>query len=231
MIASILPIDVSSYGSDIDYVFWLIVILVGIWFVLAEGALLFAMIRYRRRSGVSAAYIRGETQRQIAWVIVPAAIVLILDLGIDHAAAAAWRRAKLDLPDPAVTVRIAGKQFNWIFTYPGRNGKFGASDEVSVENDLHVPVGKVIRFELSSQDVIHSFFVPVLRLKQDAVPGRVNKGWFEATRPGTYEIACTELCGFGHYTMHGTVIVQEASDYAAWVQQTWPAADAAAASH
>ena len=111
-------------------------------------------------------------------------------------------------PAGDVVVRITAKQFNWNFTYPGPDGKFGTADDVTSENDLHVPVGKVVRFELQSEDVIHSFFVPDMRLKQDVVPGRTIRGWFEATKTGIYEIACSELCGFGHYSMHGNVIVQ-----------------------
>ena len=92
---------------------------------------------------------------------------------------------------------------------------------------IHVPVGKVVRFELQSEDVIHSFFVPEMRLKQDVVPGRTIRGWFEATKTGTYEIACSELCGFGHYSMHGNVIVQTPAEYAAWQRETWPSRTAA----
>ncbi len=232
MIQSLLPIDVSTFGGGVDHVFWLIFWIVGFWFVLAQGVLAYALIRYRARSGGRARFLRGERAREAAWVFVPALIVLFLDLAIDHAGAAVWRQVKLDLPASDLNIRISAKQFNWGFTYPGPDGKFGTADDFAVNNDLRVPVGKVVRFELRSQDVVHSLFVPALRLKQDAVPGRVIRGWFEATRTGTYEIACTELCGFGHYTMRGTVIVESASDYAAWVAATWlaktPAASAAA---
>jgi cytochrome c oxidase subunit II len=225
--ANLLPGNVSTFGGDIDHVFWLIFWIVGVWFVLAEGALFYALVRYRRKPGARAQFLRGDTWRQAAWVLLPALVVLCLDLGIDHAGAQAWERVKLDLPDGATEVHVTAKQFNWIFTYPGPDGKFGTADDVAVENDLHVPAGQVVRFVLNSQDVIHSFFVPNLRLKQDVVPGRTIRGWFEATAPGTYEIACSELCGFGHYTMHGNVIVQSAKDYRAWVADTWPQKTAA----
>ena len=227
MLQDLLPTDVSTFGGDIDHVFWLIFWIVGIWFVAAEGVLLYSIIRHRKRAGVSALYLRGNTARQLAWVLVPALVVLGLDLGIDRAGASVWERVKGTAPAGNVVVRITAKQFNWNFTYPGPDGKFGTADDVMAENDLHVPVGKVVRFELQSEDVIHSFFVPDMRLKQDVVPGRTIRGWFQATKAGTYEIACSELCGFGHYSMHGNVIVQTPAEYAGWVHETWPSRTAA----
>jgi cytochrome c oxidase subunit 2 len=222
VLQDLLPTNVSTFGGDIDHVFWLIFWIVGVWFVAAEGVLFYSVIRHRRSAGASARYLPGDTPRQLAWVLVPALVVLCIDLGIDRAGATAWEREKGTLPPAEVMVRITGKQFNWNFTYPGPDGKFGTADDVMTENDLHVPIGKVVRFELQSEDVIHSFFVPELRLKQDVVPGRTIAGWFEATKTGSYEIACSELCGFGHYTMRGNVIVQSAADYAGWVRDTWP---------
>jgi cytochrome c oxidase subunit 2 len=149
--------------------------------------------------GAQATYLPGNTVRQLGWVLIPALVVLCLDLGIDRAGASAWEREKGPPPAGNVVVRITAKQFNWNFTYPGPDGKFGTADDVTSENDLHVPAGKVVRFELQSEDVIHSFFVPEMRLKQDVVPGRTIRGWFEATKTRTYEIACSELCGFGRH--------------------------------
>ncbi|HVN63320.1 MAG TPA: cytochrome c oxidase subunit II [Candidatus Binataceae bacterium] len=221
MLTGLLPANASTFGGDIDHVFWLIFWIVGFWFVLAEGVLAYSLVRYRKGSSKRAAYLRGDSVRQLAWVLVPAAIILCLDLGIDRAGASAWDRIKGGIPPAATTVRITAKQFNWNFTYPGPDGKFGTADDVTVENDLHVPAGKVVRFELRSEDVIHSFFVPEFRLKQDVVPGRTIAGWFQADKPGTYEIACSELCGFGHYSMHGNVVVQSAKDYEAWSHDSW----------
>lgn len=223
MFSHLLPPIASTFAADIDHVFWLIFWIVGVWFVVAEALLVWFAVRYRRRSGRRAAYVRGASARQAAWVLVPAAIVLFLDLGIDRAGARAWELVKGALPPAAISVRIDAKQFNWEITYPGPDGKFGTADDVTLENDLHVPAGKIVRFDLTSQDVIHSFFVPDFRLKQDVVPGRTIPGWFEADAPGIYEIACSELCGFGHYAMRGTVTVLNEKDYAAWVAQTWPA--------
>ncbi len=223
-----LPQNVSTFGGEIDSVFRLILYIVGFWFVLAEGALLYFAIRYRRRAGQPAFFGRGDTARELAWVLVPALIVLGFDLGIDVVGGRAWDMVKVTAPTADVNVNLDAKQFNWEFTYPGPDGKFDTADDLKLENEIHVPVGKVVRVRLNSQDVIHSFFVPNLRLKQDVVPGRKNVAWFEATRPGTYEIACAELCGFGHYNMHGTVVVHTAEDYQRWLQERWPAGSAQA---
>ncbi len=223
-----LPQDVSTFGGEIDSVFKLILYIVGFWFVLAEGALLYFAIRYRRRAGQPAFFIRGDRARQLAWILAPAVVVLGLDLGIDAVGGHAWDLVKVTLPAADVSVNLDAKQFNWDFSYPGPDGKFGTADDLTVENELHVPVGKVVRVKLNSQDVIHSFFIPNLRLKQDVVPGRKNVAWFEATQPGTYEIACAELCGFGHYMMHGTLVVHTPEDYRRWVQERWPAVGAQA---
>ena len=234
MIESWFPQNVSTFGGDIDWVFKLIFYIVGFWFVLSEGVLLYFIIRYRRRAGQASVFNRGNTRTELAWVLIPALIVLALDLGIDAAAGPVWDKVKGTPPPADINVRLDAKQFNWEFTYPGPDGKFDTADDLKLENELHVPVGKVVQIRLNSLDVIHSFFIPSLRLKQDVMPGRKIVAWFNATQPGTYEIACAELCGFGHYTMHGTLVVHSAQDYQHWLQEHWPTggprADAAAQS-
>ena len=127
------------------------------------------------------------------------------------------------MPVSEAVIQVTGKQFNWIITYPGPDAMFGTDDDFTQENDLHVPVNKVVKLILKSEDVIHSFFVPVLRLKQDVVPGREIEAWFQATESGKFEIGCAELCGYGHYTMRGFLYVDSAPDYSNWMQQHWPA--------
>jgi cytochrome c oxidase subunit 2 len=208
-------------------VFSLIYYIVGFWFLLTEGVLFYFILRYRRRTGQSAAYVRGERMAELAWVLVPAVIVLALDLAIEAAGGPAWARIKEHSPDGGVTVQVTAKQFNWDVTYPGPDGQFETADDVTLENELHVPVGQNVHLILQSKDVIHSFFLPNARLKQDILPGRTIKAWFNATKAGRYELACAELCGFGHYNMRGFLTVHEAADYARWVGDKWPAAAAA----
>jgi cytochrome c oxidase subunit 2 len=120
-------------------------------------------------------------------------------------------------------VRVTAKQFNWEVQYPGPDGRFDTDDDLVLENDLEVPVDAVVHVRLRSRDVIHSFFLPHLRLKQDAVPGREIVVWFQATRPGRYEIPCAELCGFGHSGMKGFLTVNTPEQFRAWIEEKWPA--------
>ncbi len=213
------PEDISTYGPDIDRVFSLIYYIVGFWFVFTQVAIIAFLVRYRRRAHVPARPVRGERWRELAWILVPAAIVLVLDLGIDAAGARVWDAVKKDLPPGDVHLAITAKQFEWLVTYPGPDGKLGTADDFTVNSQLHVPQGKNVRVTLRSQDVVHSFFLPNVRLKQDAVPGRSIDLWFNATKAGSYELACAELCGFGHYTMRGVFVVESPEAYAAWVAQ------------
>jgi cytochrome c oxidase subunit 2 len=216
VVGGLLPENVSSFGGDIDSVFRLILYVVGFFFIVAEILLVYFATHYRRSRVRHAIYSRGEKAREAAWVLVPAALVLMFDLGIDAAGHRAWALVKQNPPQGEVEVLVTAKQFNWNFTYPDKNGKLGSPNGVTLENELHVPVGKVVRMTLTSEDVIHSFWVPNFRLKQDVVPGRKIVAWFKITKPGTYEIACSELCGFGHYSMRGEVVVHTEAEYARW---------------
>ncbi|MFI5365232.1 MAG: cytochrome c oxidase subunit II [Candidatus Binatia bacterium] len=221
------PENISTFGGDIDGVFALIYYVVGFWFLLTEGVLFYFIFRYRRRSGHAPTYVRGDRWTELVWVLVPAVIVLALDLGIDAVGGPVWARVKEHQPPGGVEVHVIGKQFNWEFTYPGPDGKFDTADDVTMDNELHVPVGQNVHLVLRSRDVIHSFFIPTVRLKQDVLPGRTIKAWFNATKPGQYEIACAELCGFGHYNMRAFLTVHDVDDYQRWVHEKWPAVAAA----
>ncbi|MFQ5668264.1 MAG: cytochrome c oxidase subunit II [Candidatus Binatia bacterium] len=223
------PENISTYGGDIDSVFFLIYCVVGFWFLLTEGALLFFIIRYRRRPGRGATYRRGERLTEVAWVLVPAAIVMVLDLGIEAAGGPAWAKIKERAPAGGVEVAVTAKQFNWEFTYPGPDGTFQTADDLTLENELHVPAGQNVHVSLRSTDVIHSFFLPHVRLKQDVLPGRTIRAWFNATKPGRYELACAELCGFGHYNMRAFLTVHAAGDCRRWLDEHWPPGVAAGA--
>ena len=222
------PKNISTFGGDIDSVFWLIFYIVGAGFILGEAVIIYFALRYRHKAGRRAAYITGEKMSELAWVLVPAAMVLVLDFGIDFAGGEAWRKVKGDTPASDIYVIVTGKQFNWVFTYPGPDGTFGTADDLTLENELHVPVKKVVDLTLNSEDVLHSFFVPVMRLKQDCIPGRKIPAWFEATETGEFEIGCAELCGYGHYTMRAFLHVHSDADYAKWVQERWPSSAPAA---
>jgi len=213
-----LPPNVSTYGGDVDRLFYLIFYITGIAWVLVQAVMLIFLWQYRHKEGRRAEYSHGNTTLEIIWTIVPALILVILGF----ISRSTWAAIRYTHPPSDTIVQITAKQFNWEVLYPGPDGKFDTDDDKMIENDLHVPVGKVVRVRLTSKDVIHSFFVPVFRLKQDAVPGRVIEVWFEATTPGVYELPCAELCGFGHSGMLGHVTVQTPGDYQAWIKEQWP---------
>ncbi len=216
-----LPENVSSYGGDVDFIIALIWYNTVVWFVLTFGTIGLFLVLYRRRAGRPATYVKGDRLGEALWVLVPVAVVLAIDLWLDFQSAPVWAKVKLERPPAALSIQVTGKQFNWEVVYPGPDGKFGTADDRQFENEIHVPVGKPVRLVLKAQDVIHSFFLPNLRLKQDMVPGREVEGWFQATKPGTYELPCAELCGFGHSGMKGYLYVHPEEEYTRWVKEQW----------
>lgn len=214
--------SVSTYGAEMDSLIRLISYIVAIWFVITEAVLIGFAVAYRKKPGQRAAWVPGTSLKQLAWVLVPCILILGLDLAIDAAGAPVWQRIKQSLPDPDLTIRVSAKQFAWDFTYPGEDGRLDTDDDIESEFTLYVPVDSVVQFELVSQDVVHSFWLPHLRLKQDAVPGRSIKGWFEVTKVGVYPIACAELCGVGHTKMAGRLLVQSQEEHRAWMQSQEP---------
>ena len=218
-----LPENISTYGAEIDSLFYILYYITLATFILVAAAMVIFMIKYRHREGHRAQYVHGHAGLEITWTALTAATVIAFGL----MSAPLWTKIKQDVPPYEIQVQVSGKQFNWDVLYPGPDGEFGTQDDLEIENMVHVPVNKVVRVVLTSRDVIHSFFVPVLRLKQDSLPGRKIDAWFEATKTGRYEIPCAELCGFGHSGMLGYLIVHTDEDYKAWVQENWPGMESA----
>ena len=214
-----LPPSASTYGADVDGVLAVIWYTTLAWLLLTFGVLAVFLIRYRRRPGRAAAHVRGERLREAAWILVPVALVLVLDLWLDVRGAPVWARVKLERPPAALTLQVTGRQFNWEVVYPGPDGRFGTADDKLFLDELHVPVNRPVRVILRSKDVVHSFFLPNFRLKQDAVPGRAIEGWFEATKPGRYELPCAMLCGLGHSGMKAYLYVHPQAEYDAWAAE------------
>ncbi|HKA28684.1 MAG TPA: cytochrome c oxidase subunit II, partial [Candidatus Binatia bacterium] len=172
-----LPPNVSSFGGQIDNLFYAIYYLTTAVFFAVQITLLVFIFRYRDRPGRTATYTHGNTTLEIVWTAVPAMILAVLAL----VSRSTWAEIKETQPPSDFQIELYGKQFNWEIVYPGPDGKLGTEDDVHMDNDFHVPVNKVVRVQLKSKDVIHSFFVPQFRLKQDAVPGRSIPVWFKAT--------------------------------------------------
>jgi cytochrome c oxidase subunit 2 len=215
-----LPRDVSTFGAEVDRLFYIIYYLTGVVFILVAACLVYFLVKYRHREGDGrrATYTHGSTTLEIIWTTVPAVILVVLFV----MSRATWARIKEDVPPADITVQLTAKQFNWEMVYPGPDGKFDTADDLKIDNEMHVPVNQNIRVILQSRDVIHSFYLPNLRLRQDVVPGRQIVAWFNATAPGKYEIPCSQLCGFGHSGMRGWLFVHTPEEYHQWMKEHWP---------
>jgi len=212
-----LPPGASTFAAPIEHLFVAILILTGIAFVIVEVGLAAFVIRYRARPGRKALYTHGSTRAEVIWTAIPAVTMVVLGIVSNHY----WVmiKDKRSVPPNAYHIGVHAKQFEWQVTYPGKDGKLGTDDDFTIRNQLHVPVDQPVAVELSSEDVIHSFWVPQFRLKQDAVPGMHIVAWFQATVPGEYELGCAELCGMGHYKMRARVFVQTVDEFNAWSTQ------------
>ena len=215
-----LPENASLAGKEVDFLFYVIYYIPGATLLLVGICMAAFLIMYRKKPGVRATYTHGNNTLEIVWTVVPALILVLLVF----MTSTSWSRIKVNVPaNPDVTINVLGKQFNWIVNYSGPDGKFGTPDDKKVDNVVHVPVNKQVLINLEGKDVIHSFFVPHFRIKQDVVPGRDTRVWFTAIKPGTYPIPCAELCGFGHSGMQGKVVVHTPESYKKWLETTWPA--------
>ena len=208
----------SSYAGDIDFMIDLVTVLVGFWFILSEGAFFYFLWKYRHRKGQTRAmYVTGEEHEYTRWIHWPHYAIIACDLVIIAAAVRVWYNVKQDLPPADDTVRIIVQQWAWTFVQSGADGKLDTPDDIRTIDELHVEVGKTYHYELSSLDVLHDFSVPVFRLKQDALPGRVIKGWFQPTKTGVHDIQCAEICGIGHGIMNATIYIESEADHDAWI--------------
>ncbi|MGH2651758.1 MAG: cytochrome c oxidase subunit II, partial [Actinomycetota bacterium] len=169
-----LPENASTYGPEIDALFYLIYYITGGVFLLVTGTLIAFLVLYRQREGRRARYTHGNTTLEMVWTAIPALILVVLTV----ISIPTWSRIKMRTPETDLVIQVTAKQFNWEILYPGPDGKFGTDDDLELTNEMHVPVGKPVVLILKSRDVIHSFFVPNLRFKQDAVPGREITAWF-----------------------------------------------------
>ena len=207
----------STFGPTIDRLYLVILIITGIVFFATEGTLIWFLFKYRHREGRKAEYIHGNTKAEIVWTAIPFVIVLAIAL----ASRGVWAQVKdpQNVPANALPVLVVAKQFEWNVTYPGPDGELSTGDDFTVRNRLDVPMDRPTRVLLQAEDVIHSFFLPDFRVKQDAVPGMDMTVWFQPTRTGEFVIGCAELCGIGHTRMRGTLTVHTAADYQTWTNE------------
>ena len=231
-----LPEDISESGNIIDSLFMFILYLTGIIFIATSLALFWFMWKYDAETNPAPAkYAHRSHTLEVIWSILPAGILLFIAIFQMEA----WADAKLrrpilsagpdgiegtedDVLKPPL-VEVTGRQFQWNIRYAGRDGVIGTPDDVHTQNDLPLPVDEEIVVRIVSQDVLHSFFLPHLRVKQDLVPGMQQFVWFKALKEGKYDIVCAELCGWGHYKMRGEITVESRAKFDAWLAEKWEA--------
>jgi cytochrome c oxidase subunit 2 len=198
------PVEASTMAGKVDALYFFLVAVSAFFVIIIAGLVIFFAIRYRRRShGEVGEPVVPSLALEIAWTIVPLGLGLVM-----FAWGASLYFSQARAPAETLDVYVVGKQWMWKFQH--LNGQ----REI---NELHVPVGRAVRLTGTSEDVIHSFFVPAFRLKADVIPGRYTTLWFNATKVGRYRLFCAEYCGTKHSGMGGTVVVMEPSEYQAWL--------------
>jgi len=219
----LMPETVSTFGPAIDNMYYVILWITGIVFFATEITLLVFMVKYRHKEDRKAEYIHGSNKAEVVWTT----ITFVIVTAIAFYSKGLWDeiRDPNRIPDNAYPIHMMARQFEWNATYAGADGEFDTSDDFVSLNVLHIPVDQPVVVQLRAEDVIHSFFLPEFRVKQDAVPGMSTPVWFQATQTGEFTLACAELCGLGHYTMGGTVIVHSEADFQDWLAQQQAAAE------
>jgi cytochrome c oxidase subunit 2 len=222
MIEYFLP-AASTYASDIDGIITLIFWIVSFWFICCQAIFFYFIFRFReKKEGQKAEYITGELKHHKRWITIPHFLVLFCDIFILYGAIRVWYDVKQDLPPAEATIRVMTQQWAFTFQHPGPDMKLDTADDISMNNELHVMVDTLYHYKLESKDVIHDFSVPVFRLKQDAIPGRVITGWFEPTITGDYDIQCAEICGIGHGLMAARIFIETKEQHMAWMAEQSP---------
>lgn len=231
-----LPPVASVHGVAVDRLFNITLVVTGLVFVGVHILLAWLIWRYPARGPERAAFWHEHQTLELTYTIVPAIVLVILiSMG-----AVVFARIRSAPPSDALVVDVRAEQFAWVARYPGPDGVFGRVDpkrinlrdnpmgldpadsagaDDIVTRELHLVTDRPVRVRLRAKDVIHSFFIPPFRVKQDAVPGMTVETWFVPTRAGNYEIACAELCGVGHYVMRGNVTVETQEAFDAWLAQ------------
>ena len=232
-----MPIQASAHAAEIDQMTVLVHWLMAVLFVGWGVFFLFVIFRFRQGANPRASYTgaKGKISKGIE-----VGIAIIEGILLVFYAIPAWatRVTRFPSESEAVVVRVVGEQFAWNIHYPGPDGKFGrtdirkvtadnplgldrtdpnAKDDITTINQLYLPENRPVLVHLSSKDVIHSFGLIEMRVKQDAIPGMTMPVWFVPTLRGEYDLACSQLCGLGHFRMHGFVTVQTDAEFRKWL--------------
>jgi cytochrome c oxidase subunit 2 len=197
------PDRASATAGNVDALYIFLLIVSGLMTLLIFTAVVYFAARYRHRKGVLAEQIEGSTPLELTWSIIPLFVFMVIFVW----GAVVYFKGRTP-PRDSTEVYVVAKQWMW---------KVEHAEGQREINELHVPVGRNVKLIMTSQDVIHSFYVPAFRMKQDVLPGRYTVEWFRATKPGTYHLFCAEYCGTQHSGMIGSIIVLDPAQYEAWM--------------
>jgi cytochrome c oxidase subunit 2 len=234
-----LPPQASTHAAEIDHMIVLVHWLMLVLFVGWGAFFIYVLMRFRKGANPRASY-AGAKGKLAKGLEIGVAVVEVILLVFYAIPAWATRVSAFPSDSEAVVVRVTGEQFAWNAHYPGADGRFGrrdiaritpenpigldrtdpdARDDIATINQLNLPVDRPALVQLTSKDVIHSFGLFEMRVKQDAIPGMEIPVWFIPSRVGEYEIACSQLCGLGHYRMRGFVTIQSDADFRNWLAE------------
>jgi cytochrome c oxidase subunit 2 len=234
-----MPPNASEHGYQIDHIIEFCHWFMGALFVGWSAFFIYVLLRFRRSKHPVADHegVKSGISTHLEFAVVLIEAVLLIGFAIPL-----WAKRVNSFPDDkdAIVVHAIGQQFNWNFHMPGPDGVFGrrdialvtpsnglgldpndpaSKDDLVFLGELHVPKDRPVIIELSSKDVIHNFALPHMRSAQDAIPGQIVPMWFKPIRTGTFEIVCGQLCGYGHYSMKGSLVVDEPAEYQAWLKE------------
>jgi cytochrome c oxidase subunit 2 len=246
-----LPTASSTHGKETDYWFWFGMTVITIAFLVVNSILFYFPLKYRYKKGRVAYFYPHNNTLEIVWTLIPAIVMA----GLVFTGLRAWNKIMSDAPADAEVVEIMGKQFGWQVRYGGvdneklgnysyklindsEGNEFGIDftdensfDDFTSNTEMHIPKGKPVLLKIRARDVLHSVFIPHMRVKMDAVPGMPTKFWFVAEKSTAdmraelgnpdfkYEIACVEVCGRSHFAMKLTLVVDEPADYEKWKKE------------
>lgn len=234
-----MPPNAAEHGYQIDHIIEFSHWFMGALFVGWSAFFIYVLLRFRRSKHPVADHegVKSGISTHLEFAVVLIEAVLLIGFAIPL-----WAKRVNSFPEDkdAIIVHAIGQQFNWNFHMPGPDGIFGrrdiglvtpsnglgldasdpaAKDDLTFLGELHVPKDRPVIIELSSKDVIHNFALPHMRIAQDAIPGQVIPMWFKPIKTGTFEVVCGQLCGFGHYSMKGSVVVDEPAEYQTWLKE------------
>jgi cytochrome c oxidase subunit 2 len=218
-----LPRDVSEFGHHIDWLIEVTGVFTAILFVIMVVWMVWACLQHNEKH--EAEYDHGASKHSIKTaVLLSAVIFFVVDGNLFYNSTTDvfrmfWNHDSVENNPQAVKIEVNAHQWAWDARYAGPDGKFNTSDDIITLNDIRVPVGVPVLLQLVSPDVIHSFYLPNLRIKQDAMPGMTNRMWFQAKQTGEFEIGCAQHCGVNHYKMKGTLTVLSPEEYKTWATE------------